>query len=644
MKTKLIKLLTVITLAVMCLCVAAVSANAAAYYGDIDMDGNVSASDARKVLRHSAKIQLLDDSLFARADVNLDKKITASDARLILRVAAKLDEFEEYEDAVIDQIELAEYNGIKANKLPYEIDGLKIESIVYDAEKSSIQMVVRNNTGYAVERLSYITYKCYDPINVFINERTVSVHNMNKNEACLLTFYIHEDTAKIVFYKADIKKCEFVPSSEMVEVDGMNVNKMPLNLNGIVINSISFDKKYKKAEIVVSNETGYPVSSLSTVLYKTYNSDGYIVTSKGIYLEEMNNNEKAIVSFYYDESVSDFVFYASDLRKSESLYQGEMVDIGGFSVNKMPYSLNGICLENAVYNSKNKTLNVTLRNDHSFAISDYSYMEYKVYNAENFVVSSSNVYTTHLNSKESCLKSISLPEGATRVVFGNAKYKETETLTSDKISVYDGVEVTSLPYVTNGLRIEEVVFGDYNQIKIKIRNTTGNAITANSFINYKCYNPDGVVIRCGLFTTYTLNNNESQIYSAYLPENTAKIVFLNSTVKTGEEKKNYAVSNVEGMLFNTCPVNINGLTIEKVTVAENSDCYYLTIVNNTGKNLTNNTYILYNCYDEDGNVVKEGYAYLDRLNKYNETQVKIRVSDTAVKTVVFGAKIYSAEQ
>ena len=73
MKTKLVKLLTVITLAVICLCIASVSAYAA-YYGDVDSDDKVTASDARKVLRHSAKLQLLDDSLFTRADVNLDKK------------------------------------------------------------------------------------------------------------------------------------------------------------------------------------------------------------------------------------------------------------------------------------------------------------------------------------------------------------------------------------------------------------------------------------------------------------------------------------------------------------------------------------------------------------------------------------------
>ena len=477
MKRKLCKIVSVITLAVMCLSIAVVPVGAAAYYGDIDMDGNVSASDARKVLRHSAKIQLLDDSLFVRADVNLDEKITASDARLILRVAAKLDEFEEYEDAVIDQIELDEYNGIRSNKLPYEVKGLKIESISYNADEDEVQLAIRNKTGYAVENSSYISYKCYDATNVFIDDGCVSARNMNSNEACLRTVYVHEDTAKIVFYDADVVKCEYVPSYEMQEVDGMQVSKMPLNLNGIVIKSISFDKQYEQAELVVSNQTGMPIASTSTVSVKTYNADGYIIDSKDVSLLEMNNNESAIVKFYYGEGVTKFVFYASTVRKSESLYQGEMIDIGGLSINALPYSSNGLSVENAVYDAKSRLLRVTFKNENSFAISDYSYMEYKAYNAENFVIRSSNYSPTHLNSNEMCIKEYYLPEGATKIVFGKVVVKETESLTADSFSEYESIEMNTLPYVTSGLRIEEVVSVDkYGTMTLKIRNVTGSAI------------------------------------------------------------------------------------------------------------------------------------------------------------------------
>lgn len=645
MKRKLCKILTVITFTVMCLCIAGISANAAAYYGDVDLDGNVTASDARKVLRHSAKIQLLDDSLFTRADVNRDKNINASDARLVLRVAAKLDEFEEYEDAVIEQIELAEYNGIKANKLPYEIKGLKIESISYDANEDEIKLAIRNNAGFAVERTSYISYKCYDATNVLINSGTISVRNMNSKEACLRTVGVHKDTAKIVFYDAEVYKCEYVPSYEMQEVDGIQVSKMPLDLNGIVLGSISFNEKYEQAELVVSNKTGIPVSSSSYVTFKTYNADGYIIDSKDVYLKEMNNNESAIVNFYYSEGVTKIVFYSSEIKKSESLYQGEMVDIGGLSVNAMPYSVNGLCIENAVYDSASKALQITFKNENSFAISDYSYMEFKAYNADNFVIRSSSYTPTHLNSNEKCIKTFYLTEGTTKIVFGKAVVKETEPMTANSFAVYESIEMNTLPYVSNGIKIEELVSVDkYGAITLKIRNVTGDAIKSGGWMNYKCFNADGVIVKASSMSLYTLNNNESQLYTTYLPEDAVRIVFYNAGSKPGEEKKEFAVAEIDGIEINTAPVTINGLTIENIKPDDKYNYFYLTVVNNTGKNLKDTTHLSYCCYDADGNVIQDSYEYLDRLNKYEETEADIYYSDKAVKIVIYDATIYAVEE
>ncbi len=61
--------------------------------GDIDANGKISASDARLVLRASAKLENFNAEQTKAADVNGDNKITASDARKILRVSAKLDTF-----------------------------------------------------------------------------------------------------------------------------------------------------------------------------------------------------------------------------------------------------------------------------------------------------------------------------------------------------------------------------------------------------------------------------------------------------------------------------------------------------------------------------------------------------------------------
>lgn len=61
--------------------------------GDYSGDGNLSAEDARAVLRASAKLDNPEESNIFIADIDADGKLTASDARRILRVSAKLEKF-----------------------------------------------------------------------------------------------------------------------------------------------------------------------------------------------------------------------------------------------------------------------------------------------------------------------------------------------------------------------------------------------------------------------------------------------------------------------------------------------------------------------------------------------------------------------
>ena len=55
--------------------------------GDVIADGKITAADARKVLRYSAKLESYSANIEINGDVNRDGKITSSDARLILKIA-----------------------------------------------------------------------------------------------------------------------------------------------------------------------------------------------------------------------------------------------------------------------------------------------------------------------------------------------------------------------------------------------------------------------------------------------------------------------------------------------------------------------------------------------------------------------------
>lgn len=94
MKKLMIPLTVILT---MCLLFVGTSAKPVPV-GDVNSDGNVTAADARLVLRASARLDVLSDDVFAHADADRDGKIAASDARLILRCAAGLEELGLIED------------------------------------------------------------------------------------------------------------------------------------------------------------------------------------------------------------------------------------------------------------------------------------------------------------------------------------------------------------------------------------------------------------------------------------------------------------------------------------------------------------------------------------------------------------------
>lgn len=58
--------------------------------GDVDMDGRITAADARLILRRSARLIVFTEFQDWLADVDGDGKITAKDARIVLRISAGL--------------------------------------------------------------------------------------------------------------------------------------------------------------------------------------------------------------------------------------------------------------------------------------------------------------------------------------------------------------------------------------------------------------------------------------------------------------------------------------------------------------------------------------------------------------------------
>ena len=69
------------------------------YSGDINQDGTVSADDALAILKHSAKLEIINNELKRDlADLNYDNTITSEDALETLQTAAKLKDMRKYQE------------------------------------------------------------------------------------------------------------------------------------------------------------------------------------------------------------------------------------------------------------------------------------------------------------------------------------------------------------------------------------------------------------------------------------------------------------------------------------------------------------------------------------------------------------------
>lgn len=92
------RFLSVLTALVMLITVATclVTEVAAAQLGDIDFDNQITAADARLVLRASVGLENFTEEQNAIADVNNDGFITAADARIILRMSVGLEALHEH--------------------------------------------------------------------------------------------------------------------------------------------------------------------------------------------------------------------------------------------------------------------------------------------------------------------------------------------------------------------------------------------------------------------------------------------------------------------------------------------------------------------------------------------------------------------
>lgn len=138
----------------------AIASDADIMYGDIDDSNVVNANDALGVLKHAAKISLLDEKQEFIADVSGDKKIDAIDALLILKYAAK----------IIDRFPVEDIIAPSESTEPEEseiVETTPCETEIVSSSPSETENYPTNTPGAIVtnvpdENVYVVTFKDYD--------------------------------------------------------------------------------------------------------------------------------------------------------------------------------------------------------------------------------------------------------------------------------------------------------------------------------------------------------------------------------------------------------------------------------------------------------------------------------------------------
>ena len=148
------KLSAILSAFILCFSMAV---SAFALSGDIDSDGNVTAMDARRILRFSAGLEDFSESEKSVADINRDGKANAIDARLALRISAKLEKVPESETVRTEKGEKTEK--LTANEVFSKASLFTAEIITYKENGTGLSV----GTAFFIDNNKIVT--AYHVIN-----------------------------------------------------------------------------------------------------------------------------------------------------------------------------------------------------------------------------------------------------------------------------------------------------------------------------------------------------------------------------------------------------------------------------------------------------------------------------------------------
>jgi len=280
-----------------------------------------------------------------------------------------------------------------------------------------VEIIVENKNDDAISGLSSIPFKEYDASGNLLSSRSLYLHDLEAGEFGKVNTYFSDDTTKVVFGKCEVKRGVAAEEKELTEYDGIIVNTLPYTSEGITVLGLVIDS-YGRAEILVKNESGNAISDISSISYKQYDEEGYVLGTGTLYLEDLNDGDTYIVTTYFDEDVAVLVFGEAEIRKGVAFKNSKTVTKDGFEMTKLPYEVNGVVVS-AIEVDKDNNATITMKNTSGSKLKPYTRMSYKVFDENGYVLLVASIDLNELEPDESFKKTVSLPYSATKLVLGD---------------------------------------------------------------------------------------------------------------------------------------------------------------------------------------------------------------------------------
>jgi len=307
--------------------------------GDVNNDGVIMSDDARLVLRHVAKLEVLDEMQQKRADINWDEEISAADARIILRIVAKLEK-----EPIVELNISFDLNYDKATQNANQ-------KVLWGQFTTEPKEPARN--GYTFEGwYKEAAYTNKFDFNKEIITSDTTLHAKWKEIENVVSFNLNYSgaaksaTQKVIWGKFAVEPKAPARNGYTFEgwyKEAANTNKFDFNKETIT-SDITLYAKWKEIENVVSfnlNYSGAAKPTTQKVIQGKFAAEpkapvrnGYIF--EGWYKEAANNNK---FDFKKDKITSDITLYAKWKKAEYSV---------GFNLNydgSSPYGTQKVLFE-----------------------------------------------------------------------------------------------------------------------------------------------------------------------------------------------------------------------------------------------------------------------------------------------------------